>query len=350
MLLMATGCGRQASRAASKTSTWQTFQEYLKQRTAADEFSGAVCMADDGQAFGMADKNHPNTPRTKFCICSMGKMFTAVAIAQLVERHKLNFTDTIGKHTAGFPAKVADTVTVHELLTHTAGMGDALSGPTPPTTLAGLMKMIIRTPLLFEPGARFSYSNSGFIVLGAIIEHLTGQKYADYIRRHIFGPAGMTDTEIRVYKPDQVPGMAHGYALTQPPGPGPAPTGPVVDIGDHLQIGNPSGGAYSTVTDMVRFARALMAGRLLSPELTATVTTGKVKVSRPGGPAQDSYAYGFEDQRINGVRIIGHNGGSPGYEGQLDIYPDTGRVVVILTNKDGSLVPAIQRSEQLLTA
>jgi hypothetical protein len=139
-----------------------------------------------------------------------------------------------------------------------------------------------------------------------------------------------------------------GQAL--PPGPGQgatAPSGTLRD-NDEVQIGNPSGGASSTVIDLLRFAQALTGHRLLGPALTETVLAGKVDTNRPG-PGEDRYAYGFSDSRINGVRIVGHNGGSPGYEGQLDLYPDRGYVVVMLTNQDRVLPPALRRSQGLLT-
>jgi CubicO group peptidase (beta-lactamase class C family) len=122
--------------------------------------------------------------------------------------------------------------------------------------------------------------------------------------------------------------------------------GTLRDNADRLQVGNPSRGAYSTVTDLLGFARALMGHRLLSAAMTDTVLAGKVDVHRPGGLPVDRYGYGFADQAINGVRFVGHNGGTPGYEGQLDVYPTRGYTVVILTNRDGVLVPAVQRSEE----
>jgi CubicO group peptidase (beta-lactamase class C family) len=347
---------------------WRVYGEYLKQRAAAGEFSGAVLVAKDGQplleqGYGMADQKRgvANTAQTKFCIASMGKMFTAVAVAQLVGQGKLSFTDTIGKYVSGFPPETAGKVTIHQLLTHTSGMGDALRrGPTtePPRTIADLMKQIVKEPLQFEPGSQFGYSNSGFIVLGAIIERVTGQSYADYVHEHIFKPADMTATAIRVYKPSEIPDMAHGYMRVGPdgqplpPGPGPGSagqSGTLRDNGDMPQIGNPSGGAYSTVADMLRFAQAVTGHRLLSPALTETILAGKVYSQRPGGPPEDRYAYGFDDQKINGVRIVGHNGGTPGFEAQLDIYPDKGYTVIVLTNQDGVMVPAVRRSEEILT-
>jgi CubicO group peptidase (beta-lactamase class C family) len=344
---------------------WQAFAEELQQRAAAGAFSGAVLVANDGhlllqQGYGMADRHRglANTAQTKFPIASLGKMFTAVAIAQLVEQDKLSFTDTIEKYGLGFPPEIAGTVTVHQLLTQTAGMDDAalMRRPEPPYTLAGLLARIVKAPLQFQPGSRFGYSNDGFIVLGAILERLTRQRYTDYVREHIFTPAGMTNTAIGVYRPSQIPGMARGYMLVgkdgRPVRPGSgqgssAPSG-TLRANDEPQVGNPSGGAYSTVGDLLRFAQALTGRRLLSPGMTDTVVAGKVATNRPGLD-KDTYAYGFADSRISGVRIIGHNGGNPGYEGQLDVYPDRGDVVVILTNQDQVLTPVLQRSQAILT-
>jgi CubicO group peptidase (beta-lactamase class C family) len=347
---------------------WQALAEELQQRAAAGAFSGTVLVANHGKAllqqgYGLADRQRglANTAQTKFPIASLGKMFTAVAVAQLAQQHRLAFTDTIGTHLAGFPPEIAGRVTVHQLLTHTAGMGDAaLRGPSdrsrPPHTLAGLLGRIVKAPLQFQPGSRFSYSNDGFIVLGAIIERLTRQRYADYLRKHVFAPAGMAATDIGIYKPSQVPGMAHGYMLVGkdgrpvPSGPGQGSTTPsgALRENDEVQVGNPSGGAWSTVGDLLSFAQALTGHRLLSPAMTDTVLAGKVATNRPG-PGQDRYAYGFADQQINGVRIVGHNGGTPGYEAQLDIYSDRGYVVVMLTNQDQVLTPVLRQSEELLT-
>jgi CubicO group peptidase (beta-lactamase class C family) len=223
------------------------------------------------------------------------------------------------------------------------------------------MAEIVKEPLQFEPGSRYAYSNSGFIVLGAIIERITGESYAAYVYEHIFKPAGMNDTAVRVYRPSEVSDMAHGYMLVGedgqplPPaqrGPGQGSStqpGTLRDNGDMLQIGNPSGGAYSTVADILEFAQAVTGHKLLSPALTETVLAGKVDVKRPGGPPEDRYAYGFDDQNIHGVRMVGHNGGTPGFEGQLDIYPGKGYAVIALTNQDAVLVPAMRRSEEILT-
>lgn len=337
---------------------WHAFAQWLRQRTAAGQFSGAVLVARDGKpllqaGYGLADRQArvPNTPQTKFCIASIGKLFTAVAVAQLAEQHKLSFNDRIGNYLSSLPAAIADHVTIAQLLTMTSGLGNAaLGAPHPPTTLAGMMELIAKEPLHFRPGSRFLYSNDGYIVLGAIIEKVSGQGYAAYLRQHVFKPAGMTHTDVSVYTPVRVPGMAHGYMLIAADG-GPVSTGApptpeqpstptrLEDNSAMPQIANPSGGAYSTVGDLLKFAEALMNHKLLSPTMTRTILIPRINAPQPGGPPLDKYTYGFAYQAINGVIFVGHNGGTPGYEGQIDIYPRAGYVVVILTNQDQAMVP-----------
>jgi CubicO group peptidase (beta-lactamase class C family) len=312
---------------------WAAYEGWLRAEAAAGRFSGSVLAARAGRVVmagghGEAAPGTPATAATRYCVASLGKMFTAVAVGQLVERRKLAFTDPVARYVRGLPAGI----TIAQLLTHTAGLGDAALGrPDPPTTLAGLLARVVAAPPPSAPGP-FAYSNDGYIVLGAVIERVTGRSYRSYVRENVFRPAGMTSTDVLAYRPEQVPGMAAGRPWAAP-----------------VQVGNPSGGAYSTVGDLFRFARALTGHRLLGAAMTATLLAGKVDAPRPGGPT-DRYGYGFTEQHVDGVRIVGHNGGTPGYEGQLDIYPDRGWIVVVLTNQDRTLVPAIQRSERLVTS
>jgi CubicO group peptidase (beta-lactamase class C family) len=357
------GCSEPESKPPQIRDPWESFDDFLNQRAAAGEFSGTVLVTRGAQTvlergYGPADRQRgvANTANTPYCIASLGKMFTAVAVADLAGQGRLAFTDPIGRYLSGFPARLADKVTLHHLLTHTAGLGDVPRGePGEPAALAEEVARIAAEPPQFEPGARFAYSNAGFVVLGAVIERVTGAAYADHVRERVLAPAGMSHTEIRPYRPAEVPGMAHGYMLTGadgrplPPGPG-ARSGTLRDNADAPQVVNPAGGAISTAADLLGFARALMEHRLLDPAGTDTVLTGKVDSPRPGGPAQDRYGYGFSDRRVNGVRVVGHNGGTPGYEAQLDIYPDRAHTVILLTNQDAVLVPALRRTEDLLTA
>jgi CubicO group peptidase (beta-lactamase class C family) len=245
---------------AANAANWRGFAAWLAKRAAAGKFSGAVLIARDGkrvvkQANGFADRQRkrPNTVDTKFNIGSVGKSFTGLAIAQLVAAGKLSFDDPIGKYISGFPPEVASGVTIGQLLTHTSGLGDVFMRwhPTAPARLdiAEILASIVKEALQFQPGSRFGYSNSGYVALGAIIEAVTGQNYYDYVREHVFKPAGMKQTGW--YSPGQVPNMAHGY--TQ------------VDTSGTWVAGNPSGGVYSTVGDLLRFAQALIKRRLLSP-------------------------------------------------------------------------------------
>jgi CubicO group peptidase (beta-lactamase class C family) len=322
---------------------------YLEQSASADAFSGVVLIAKNGQpilkqAYGMADKinNTPNNVDTKFDLGSMNKMFTAVAIVQLVERGKLSFNDTVGKLLPDFPNKaVAEKVTIHQLLTHTSGMGSYFNPAFAASlntlkTVADYLPLFANDPLAFEPGAKWQYSNSGFVVLGLIIEKVSGQSNYDYVKEHIFKPAGMTNTDS--YERDKdVPNLAIGYTKmgdngrADPSAPR-RPNTPMRPV-----KGSPAGGGYSTVEDLLRFSVALRANKLLSQKYTDIVTTGKVEMGRPG----TKYAYGFGEEVSDGKHIVGHNGGGPGIGANFDIFPELGYTAVILGNYDPPAMMAL---------
>ncbi|MEV0831220.1 serine hydrolase domain-containing protein [Nonomuraea rubra] len=359
MALAATGRPAQAS-AAPARADWRAFHAYLKELADAGKFSGAVLVARNGRpmlnsAYGMADKagNEVNTPRTRFCIGSMGKMITGVAVAQLVQRGKVSFQDTIGTYVKGFPDEIAGRVTVHHLLTHTSGLGELPGNDHAQTDVDVLMKEIVKQPLTSEPGTRMQYSNAGYIVLGAIIEQVGKQDYAGYVRRHILTPARMHDTLLGPWTPAEVRRMAHPYGLFDASGrwagmptmDGTTPEGELRDLGDQPDGGSPAGGAVSTVGDMLRFAQALRGHRLLNAKLTRTVMEGKVQ-----GLNKDSrYAYGFSDELRNGVRVVGHNGGIPGYWSELEMFPTRGYTIAILTNQDLVLFEPLRKARSLIT-
>jgi CubicO group peptidase (beta-lactamase class C family) len=203
------------------------------------------------------------------------------------------------------------------------------------------MRRVARELLQFESGARFSYSNSGYVVLGAIVQAISRQSYY-YVRQHVFKPAGMAHTGW--YALDQVPNMAHGYTALRSPG-------KATELQDSRGAeghGNPSGGAYATAGDLLRFARALLAHKLLGPAMTNTVVSGTVDTGRPGPARVSKYGYGFEDEQINGTRVIGHGGGAPGIEAQLRIYPTLGYTVVILANLDAAATPVYTHVNEIL--
>ena len=312
-----------------------------------DEFSGAVLIAKDNRmlfshAYGLADRNRriPNTLRTRFRIGSMNKMFTAVAILQLVQAGKVKLTAPLGTYLPDYPNRdVATKVTIHQLLTHTGGTGD-IFGPDFDAhrkelrTLADYVKLYGKRGPEFEPGSSWAYSNYGFILLGRVIEKVTGHRYYDYVQQHIYAPAGMTRTG-SLPENEAVPDRAVGYTKL----PGTTAWAPNSDTLPYR--GTSAGGGYSTVEDLARFAHALLSHELLNPDTTKLLITGKVKAG-PGA----RYAYGFEDARdADGNGWVGHGGGAPGINGDLKIYAKSGYVVAVLANLDP---PAAQRISEYL--
>lgn len=318
-----------------------------------DEFSGVILVAKDdktiyARASGMANRacNIPNRIDTRFNIGSIGKMFTAVAIAQLVEQGKLSYTDTLAKVLPDYPNKeLAEKVTVHHLLSHTSGI-------TNPSTdsddkLVATLRQRFRTvkeylpttptdTLKFEPGAQLEYSNYGYMLLGAIIESVSGQDYYDYIREHIYKPAGMNHSDSYELDTDP-PNLATGYMD--------APGGMRRSNIFFMPIkGIPSGLGYATAEDMVRFANALRNHKLLSAASLATVWTG-VRDYEPNG----KYGYGCIVTQYNGTRIVGHGGGWFGITDKFDLYPDLGYTVVILNNIDSAPNPLAYKLREWLT-
>ncbi len=317
-----------------------SLKQHLETDTAADRFSGAALVAKNGKiifsgAYGLADreKKTPNQLNTQFRIGSMNKMFTAVSILQLVQAGKIQLNDPFGKYLTDYANKDASSkVTIHQLLTHTGGTGD-IFGPDFDArrlelrTLQDYVKLYEKRPLLFEPGSRWEYSNFGFILLGAVIEKVSGQSYYDYVREHVFKPAGM-DSTASLAEDQTVPRRSVGYMK-----PGPGPWKPNTDTLPYR--GTSAGGGYSTVEDLYAFATALEAHKLLDAEHTKLLVTGKVDT--PGG---GKYAYGFDEHDESGMMCYGHGGGAPGMNGDLKICPPAGYVIAVLANLDP---PAAQR-------
>jgi D-alanyl-D-alanine carboxypeptidase len=317
----------------------------LDEETTAGRFSGAALLARNGkahfaQAYGLADreKNTKNTLKTRFRLGSMNKMFTAVATLQLVQAGKLDLKAPLGKYLTDYPNKdVASKVTIEQLLSHTGATGD-IFGPEfeknrlELKTLQDYVKLYGNRALEFEPGSRWQYSNYGFLLLGVLIEKVSGQSYYDYVRDHIYKPAGMTGT---ASEPEEqmVAERSNGY--TRSTGAGLKPNTDTLPY-----RGTSAGGGYSTVEDLFRFATALQTHKLLNPQNTELLTTGRVDT--PGG----KYAYGFGDAMINGTRCFGHGGGAPGMNGELKICPGPGYVVAVLSNLDP---PAASRVADFIT-
>jgi D-alanyl-D-alanine carboxypeptidase len=189
-------------------------------------------------------------------------------------------------------------------------------------------------PLEFEPGKKFRYSNAGFMVLGAVIEKVSGQTYFDYVREHVYQPAGMVNTD--AYEMDyDTPNLAIGY--TKQGAKSGHPGGRKNNLFMHVVKGGPAGGGFSTVEDLFRFDVALRTHRLLDAKHTEMVLTGKVDAGRGG---HGRYGYGFMVIDYRGTRIVGHNGGFPGINSDLAMYLDRGYTVAVMSNYDP---PAAQR-------
>ncbi|NKE61179.1 beta-lactamase family protein, partial [Lentzea sp. PSKA42] len=337
------------------------YDRFVAEQAAQDKFSGTVLVAHRGRpvlirAHGMASKEHgtPNRPDTVFWLASITKCFTAIALSQLVQQGKIAFHDTLGTHLAGFPAEIANTVTLHHLLTHTSGIGrPAVGNGSPPglgwnsfdEAMDGTLALVRQTPLRFAPGTRYEYSNDGFFVLGAIIARVSGQPYFDYVREHIFAPAGMSRTNFHS-RPEVLANHAIARPYwTQPSGRADFAASPYAPF-----TTGPAGGAYSTVTDLLAFARALTAGTLLNPAFTQLITSGKVALPPAQPPSQTQfYGYGHLEAVVNNQRIVGHSGGAPGAATRLDIHPDRNWISIVLSNYDTTINPVVDLSRQLIT-
>jgi CubicO group peptidase (beta-lactamase class C family) len=252
-------------------------------------FTGAVAVARNGtlvlaRSYGLADRARRTkvTLDTAFNLASMGKMFTGVAAAQLVQAGKLRFDDP--------------------------GYDRLRPGLT---SLAAYLPLVKRETLQFKPGSRWAYSNSGFLLAGLAIEKASGARYDTYLARHVFGPAGMTHSGC--YARAKLPSFAAiGY------------DGAVPNTATLPPQGTSAGGCYSSARDLLRFAAALESGKLLGQAFVKAITSSHV--AAPGG----GYGYGF------GIRgtTVWHNGGAPGAGGELDINAKLGIVTVVLGNVD----------------
>jgi CubicO group peptidase (beta-lactamase class C family) len=313
--------------------------ERLTRRAADGRFSGALLVAHDGRpvfsrAYGIADRrsNAPNTLDTKFTLASMGKMFTATAIAQLVEQGRVALDSPIAAYLPDYPNPTfARQATVRHLLSHRSGLGSYWNRlyderRATLTTVASHFPLFVNDSIPFAPGTRFRYSNAGFQVLGRIIERVSGQSYYDYVRDHIFVPAGMVNTGY--YAPNgEVEGGAVGHTRDGPDGAWRD------NLGSREIKGGAAGGGYSTAGDLLRLAQALIGGRLIQPETLKLLTTPT--------SAADEYGLGFVTTTHHGHPSFGHSGGAPGMGTNLLIVPDLGYVAVILTNGDPPLMQPV---------
>jgi len=303
-----------------------------ERRASAKEFSGVLLIAKNGKpvvegAYG------GNELDTRFRFGSMGKMFTAVAALQLIQAGKIALDAPISRYLPDYPNKEVAGVTIEQLLTHTGGTGNIFSPEYFDRRLEtrehqDYLELFGNRGPMFPPGSRWDYSNYGMILLGRIIEVVSGQSYYDYTRAHIFEPLGMTATgndpeDSRVAK------LSVGYTHM---GPRPGPPGPLRPNTDTLPYrGTAAGGGYSTVGDLLRFMNGLTSHRLLDAAHTALLLKPRVVTARAG----NEQALGFGVRTWpDGAVSVGHGGGAPGMNGELMYFPRSGYLVVVLANQD----------------
>jgi D-alanyl-D-alanine carboxypeptidase len=335
-----TGVNKNVQAALTEKELIRDLNDFILEQVASDEFSGAVLVAKNGlpvykHAFGLADQasNIPNRLDTRFNIASITKVFTAIAIVQLAERGLLHFDDLVSQHLPDYPRQVAERVSIHHLLTHTSGLGNYWNDAyrarrTELRAVKDYLELIKPQPLAFTPGERFQYSNCGYVLLGAIIERVSGLCYDDYLQEFIFRPAHMNDTAR--YDLDRiVHKLAIGYTFQDWDGtfhPGYRTDNRYL----YAVKGSPATGMYSTIHDLLKFDLALREYKLLTPEYTQMAITGKVDSNQPN----TRYAYGFYTMNGNWGRAIGHGGHTLGGDANYHMYLDAGYTVVVLSNYD----------------
>jgi CubicO group peptidase (beta-lactamase class C family) len=275
------------------------------------------------RGYGLADreKKTPNTTQTRYRIYSITKQFTAMAILMLQERGKLNVQDPICKYIPDCPAAWKE-ITIHHLLTHTSGIPDFIgftdypetsATPSPPAQTIARFK---DKSLDFQPGEKWNYSNSGYVLLGAVIERVSGQSYEDFLQKNIFEPLKMVNTGYDHNRSD----LASGYVNS----------GKIKANFVDMSIPYAAGGLYSTVEDLYRWDQALYTQQLVPQKTLDTMFTAHAPIPEADGLG---YGYGWLIGRTFNRRNIFHGGSLVGYNSLIDRYPDDKVTVIVLTNQ-----------------
>jgi CubicO group peptidase (beta-lactamase class C family) len=315
--------------AQDKTSTADVARmEQLIKAYVPSRFMGSVLVAqngkvllDKGYGFANLEWEVPNTPTTKFRLGSITKQFTAASILLLEERGKLKVEDPLKKYMPNAPA-AWDKITIFHLLTHTSGIpsftgfSDYESHEAQAMTPGKLVEWFRDKPLEFEPGTKWNYSNSGYVLLGYLIEKISGESYSEFVQQNIFTPLGMKDSG---YDSNSaiIAHRAAGYT--------PGKSSPVNAGFVHMSIPFSAGALYSTTEDLLRWEQGLFGGKVLKPESLAKMTT----------PFKQDYAFGLGVSTQSGHKMIAHDGGIEGFNTALAYYPDDKLVVAVLANLNG---------------
>lgn len=344
------------SKSASKKSLSgkelaQELSSFINKLSMEDAFSGSVLVAQNKDVIfkssvGYANKTWKinNTINTKFSLGSMNKMFTAISALQLIEKGKLKFEDKLIQFVdkSWLPKQGADSITVRQLLTHTSGLGNFFndefnkSNKEAYRNLEAYKPLISKSELLFKPGSRNRYSNSGMLMLGLVVEKVSGESYYDYVQKNIYDKANMTNSGS--FELDSVTdNLASGYLRRM------HSDDWVDSIYTRAIKGSPAGGGFSTVGDLHQFALALTDFQLLEKELTEDAYTEKTQYN-----SAFWYGYGFSVSGVDSNRIVGHGGAYLGVDARLDIHLDSGFIVVILANQSDVVAPVRRKINELI--
>jgi CubicO group peptidase (beta-lactamase class C family) len=314
---------------------------YVRQFAQAGRFSGTVLVADQGQVllaqgYGLADQHRreANTPATRFRIGSLSKQFTAVLVLQLVEQGQLKLDGPVADYLPDYPLPAGRQITLHQLLSHTAGLPDFTRLPAfaelarQPRTPAQLVASFAQEPLEFTPGTRFAYSNSGYVLLGAILERVTGQPYSQLLRERITRPLRLMATSYDLELPTG-PGRATGY--------GNGSDSLTAAFALHPTLAYAAGGITSTAPDLYRWSQALEGNKLLSA----------ASRERLFAPVRNHYAYGWlaltTALGADSVQTQEHNGAINGFTALLVRVPQRRQCLVLLDNHADPTLPELRR-------
>jgi len=299
-----------------------------------DRFSGSVLIAQNGKVlfekgYGPANREWdiPNSPQTKFRIASLTKQFTAAAILSLQERGKLKVTDAISSYVADLPPSWRR-ITIHQLLTHTSGLPEYTQPPEIEKTLnltgaspEQLLSLVKSQPLAFAPGTKLAYGNTGYLLLGMVIEKASGLDYASFLKESIFTPLRLKDTGYDV-RSNILPGRARGYRFKD----GKPENAGYVDA----SVPFAAGGIYSTVRDLYQWNEALATGRLLSADSRRQMFTRYPEAAGYGA----HYGYGVVIAEKFGQPLYYHGGGISGFTSAIQRYPKSNICVIVLSNEE----------------
>ena len=306
----------------------ERMDEVVRASVEAEEFSGSVLVARDGEilldrGYGFANREWsiPNDGDTKFRLASVSKQFTAVAIMILNERGLVDLDAPVKTYLPDAPA-AWDGVTIRHLLTHTSGVpsftdfDDYEATKTRPATIDSLIARFRDHPLDFQPGEGWTYSNSGYVLLTAVVEKASGKSYADFVAEALFQPLGMNDSGYDSHAAI-LPHRASGYA----------PTARGFVNADYVDMSIPQGAGalYSTTHDLLKWEQGLFGGRLLRPESLTLLTT----------PVRNQYAFGLTVKEKDGDTTVAHSGGIEGFNTYMAYDPARRTTVIVLGNLNG---------------